>query len=461
MRKNNKVKAAVKTLARDIIKTIEQVRKTKGIKPIEEPYVKDVIIDFKYSTASGIKELSTSEEIIKKEEYWSKVPPLIRLFSKLPSFEKAKEMIEKQLGVKEEYAQKDLSQFCRVLAVRYLEKGTDAMQITVDTFLSEINNEPTDCQIYARLNGITLETEPFEYDVFTLRRPVKEDLIRERPVYRSFQIGYPSDLLKPSAILEIRCKVTSAIEAQEILNKFKVVLLLFGNSRIEVPEYTIISDSVTKYIHGTVGSLRNSPVSRPYFFKTRHYDDFKDFYNFMNKNLPEPYIDFSKIDDKESAGIAYTRYYDSLYHSYAPERQIMDLIMGLESLFLAGAKQELKYRVQMRVCNLMSHFGHDSKKIYELLQHTYGIRNKYAHGAFAKKDIEKLRNKYGSHEKPVTMLRELLKCCILFFEFAKPNKQTIVGELDEQMYLQNNHINGIIDNLPTVIDKSIKRVFQS
>ena len=101
--------------------------------------------------------------------------------------------------------------------------------------------------------------------------------------------------------------------------------------------------------------------------------------NMKKVELPSSvYVGTQKEPDELS--IAYDRYNDSL-ETHILEKRISSAVMGLEALYLSPSeRQELTFKLSMRVGKLLSQIGYSAEKVRKELTHAYDIRSTYVHG---------------------------------------------------------------------------------
>ena len=93
-----------------------------------------------------------------------------------------------------------------------------------------------------------------------------------------------------------------------------------------------------------------------------------------------------------------------------PEDKLIDYITAFESLFVKE-KQELSYRLSVRVALLIGKDKQDRKQIFELIKKAYDLRSKIVHGLKYEKNV-KINDKNISIQEFVSKIEEILRTSI-------------------------------------------------
>ena len=274
------------------------------------------------------------------------------------------EILTKIEGRKNKIAH-DLERFTRELIFRYLDdlkfSGMD-VDIFVTNFLKDITEEPLKYGAEVELDGIVVLPENIEVktrDTNISLRPTRiEDLEKEFPVYGFIMQPY---LKTPSAILNIEFLGREVNEIQIKVNQAITILRLFKVGSVKYISYRMHSESVTNVMASGISTAGESErVLEKSQITEEDIQTLRKFWQIMTKSLPLSFYAFgeTKLDH---ITIAYKRYCDALLQNGVLERRIANAVMGLESLFLKGGeKQELIYRLTIRIAKLFSLLGYDS-----------------------------------------------------------------------------------------------------
>jgi hypothetical protein len=297
----------------------------------------------------------------------------------------------------------------------------------VDIFISDLENKPISAGADVQLSNVILHPEKIEIcNGFTLIKPKKED----------FEIDIQNDIFRqmsyvdPSAFMRVSLQIqTSKLpEIQFEVLKAVTILRLFKLGSVDFITYTMYSDSLSRPFGGTFGSSLPFFSSLKYSITDGDIDNLKKFWKNISLVLPQSLY---KIPQGEPTylTIAYKSFSDALLKTEPAEPRIAYAIMGLEALFFRSLeREELNYRLQMRIAKLLSLFSKNPKAIRRDIKNAYNIRSTYLHGSRLDKDNEqKLLKTYNGNLENllITVLECLRKSLILFIVVGMPKEQLI------------------------------------
>jgi len=265
-----------------------------------------------------------------------------------------------------------------------------------------------------------LESDKIKLDNFIIEKSSEDDQEDARRLH-------PLWILSNLAVINTNLRSENP---DEIIKKIELIFLLFKTAFTYCASYELFQiphggnciPSMTKFI--------SIPILNVYTIKKDEEEQLKKFCNEVYQKLPKDIV-----KSEEDYLIAYWRYYDSLAYSFAIERKITDIIMGLEALY-SNETDELKYRVKMRIIKLFNllNLGYDSLKMAAEIDAAYKIRNKYAHGAATANLKAKIDSEYdgGCNALFINVLDYLRKSIILML-FCGESKKKLIELIDNSL----------------------------
>ena len=302
----------------------------------------------------------------------------------------------------------------------------------INSFLKDLNGENQEYRAEVQLKGLILQPNSIQLDGnVRLRKPNRKDFERETPVYLS---PWGERLLEdPTAFLHVTVYAkgeTSSITLQNEIDKAVTILRLFRVGAVQDMRRTETTDSILSLSGGTLtrGRLLGSDK---YLITKENVKSLKTFWANMKKvELPfSVYSGSQKEPDELSIG--YDRYGDSL-EAHILEKRISSAVMGLEALYLSPSeRQELTFKLSMRVGKLLNQIGYSAEKVRKELTHAYDIRSTYVHG---KTLTQKQKNR---HEKEVGELGQFSKVVMDYLRASivawleRPSKTSLIQKIDD------------------------------
>ena len=428
----DKLKEHLHRLASKAIQVAEKALEDRRIQPHEEPYFKWKIRRFKY-TEEGISYSQAEGQYILKKSWNQAVFILSTKIANTKEYKTVLKLLPDLEGAR--YPTEHLDKFLAILLKRFLEDkdfGKKEVDDLVETFINDIEGKPISFSAKVELYGITLA--PKEVNItnqIRLRRPTKEDLEIEIPVY---DISVRSDLgpRSPSAIMLVDIMAKDLREVQSCVRKAVGILRLFKTGGVDFNYCKTVAKSL-RY-----GTTREAPILpkhpiKSYVLHQRDIGRLRMFWKEMDKVLPE-YLYWGS-NSGNSIKIAYERYSDALLNQGPIEQRIANLVMGLEALLLSpGEKQELSYRLSYRAAKLLSLVGFDAIDVVKKIKEAYEVRSTYAHGGQLTGDqVRRIKRKFGSIATLFEDSCDYLRLTLLIAILANKSKEEFVSDIDRAL----------------------------
>ena len=250
----DKLKEHLHRLASKAIQVAEKALEDRRIQPHEEPYFKWKIRRFKY-TEEGISYSQAEGQYILKKSWNQAVFILSTKIANTKEYKTVLKLLPDLEGAR--YPTEHLDKFLAILLKRFLEDkdfGKKEVDDLVETFINDIEGKPISFSAKVELYGITLA--PKEVNItnqIRLRRPTKEDLEIEIPVY---DISVRSDLgpRSPSAIMLVDIMAKDLREVQSCVRKAVGILRLFKTGGVDFNYCKTVAKSL-RY-----GTTREAPI---------------------------------------------------------------------------------------------------------------------------------------------------------------------------------------------------------
>jgi Apea-like HEPN len=225
-----------------------------------------------------------------------------------------------------------------------------------------------------------------------IRQPELNDFQQEHSDYSPF----PSPLWTvPSCYLRIETLSCGQAVLQLEAMRAEIILRLFSVCACTFTKQSFRSESVAKFVGGIMGP---SPKSVGATFQLRPEQEllFKQFWIECNKRVSVRFNVIPMAQD-DFWGIAYSRYSDALFHIGRPEGKIALAVMGLEAIFLGDEKDELKYRLSLRIAKMFIKIGSNADDLRKRIRAGYDIRSIFVHGGHL------TTNQRGKYEKQTNL----------------------------------------------------------
>jgi hypothetical protein len=133
--------------------------------------------------------------------------------------------------------------------------------------------------------------------------------------------------------------------------------------------------------------------------------------------------------------IAYNRYSEALLKNGLFERRVANAVMGLEALILKpGEKQELTYRLGIRISKLLSQLGYSPHEARNVINDAYKVRNLFAHGGqLDYKGKKKLESKYHDIKNLLLPTLNYLRILLVVMILTKKGKDEFIDLIDDSL----------------------------
>ncbi len=348
-------------------------------------------------------------------------------------FRDAVEVISREFGINETDSDDYLEQLTIKVAENILAgktKTTTDSAKYVTSFLKDLNGESREYRAEVKLKGLILQPRSIQLDSnVKLRKPSRKDFEKEVPItfpsHGTWPLRDPTAFLHTSVYSDER-----AMHLQNEIDREIAVLRLFRVGAVQYLQYTADTESIILPGFGTLTSGRLSG-SDDYLITKEDVKPLKTFWvNMKNVKLPAS-ASASGQEEPDELSIAYDRYGDSL-EAHILEKRISSAVMGLEALYLSPSeRQELTFKLSMRVGKLLSQIGYSAEKVRKELTHAYDIRSTYVHG---KTLTQKQKNR---HEKEVGELGKFSKVVMDYLRASivawleRPSKTSLIQKIDD------------------------------
>jgi len=255
--------------------------------------------------------------------------------------------------------------------------SSDSIIEYASLFKSELELSPYEFEHIYYLDGIFIDVKSIQINEgVVIRKTQAKDL--EYTVDIFLGSAMPSYMDTPSSILEIEISTRNETDCRKYSNRLFNALRLFKLGSI----YSIMLVSNKKAILGSGGgkSWSNTQyTTNSKYTVTKKETDI--FVKFINKIVER--LNFGE-DDKQhrSLAVALDRYNSALIESTNTDKRLMNVVMGLESLFtLEKDKGENAFKLGIRTAKFLSNLGFDALKVRESTEQGYAFRNKVVHGS--------------------------------------------------------------------------------
>jgi len=307
----------------------------------------------------------------------------------------------------------------------------------VDLFISDLENKPITAGADIQLSNVILHPEKIEIcNGFTLIKPKKED----------FEVDIQNDIFRqmsyvdPSAFMRISLQIQTSNEIQFEVFKAVTILRLFKLGSVDFITYTMYSDSLSRPFGGTFGNAFPFFASIKYSINDEDVGNLKKFWTNISLVLPQSLYKIPQTDPNYLT-TAYKSYSDSLLKNETTEHRIAYAIMGLEALFFRSQeREELSYRLKMRIAKLLSLFSENPKAIRRDIKNAYNIRSTFLHGSRLDKDEEQELLKYynGNLENLLRSVLDCLRKSLILFIVIEMSKEQLISLLEDSFIFEKD-----------------------
>jgi len=394
-------------------------------------YIKTQVERFEYK--EGGSSYQTKQANVEKDEWhWRDQLNFVEnVIKQLPQYLDCVKEISNRYKLTEQESEYRLSRFVQAIAHESIEQPDDEFVIDkVTTFVSDLDEGPTDWKISVDLHGVWLKEEKYELaDGILLRRPNPNDLEVERP-FDSIAFHYSfTPFSIPSSILELTIRCKSPNEAQSEVEVILDVLRLFRLGSVDYYQYRISPKSILRF-GGTFtrNSLTNGPYQ--YAFQLADIAPFNLFIGKIKPLLPRDPGFADPAAEIDPLIVSFQRYKEALLALVAIESRITSAITCLESLYLkAEERMELAHRLGQRVAALLRLVGFRPLEVYTCVNQAYDIRSTYIHGSRVDKERQQSAQKLC--EKVMEYARQSL---LIFLQLKKRvDKDDLISKLDHSL----------------------------
>jgi len=159
-------------------------------------------------------------------------------------------------------------------------------------------------------------------------------------------------------------------------------------------------------------------------------------YELNNSEIPNFlnfWKDFASLDQKKYRflDIATERFYLSQERIRQPEDKLIDIMIGLEALYLRDNK-ELSYKLSTRAAFMLEKNPGKRKKIFALVKKAYGIRSDIVHGSKLKKEISVDGTKMNIYQLADESEEVLRSSIHLFINLSKEKSEKQINKILEE-----------------------------
>lgn len=307
----------------------------------------------------------------------------------------------------------------------------------VDLFIKYLNEDEyeREYKIDIYLKGLILQPNLIRLDGNTiLRKPVRKDLEIVERKRRPVIPPRPRPLKDPTAILNTVIHAKPETDLGPEIDRGIQILRLFGAGSVQSIRDVISEDPIhdiepTEYIEERLLGQDN------YLINKQDVKRLKAFWlRVKNIDLPIP-AEKGVPKEPTSLAISYERYSNALDETIF-ENRIFSAVMGLEALYLTE-KQEMSYRLRMRVAKLLGLLGYNQDEVREKIKDAYDIRSTYVHGEILKqKDKRTIERNHGDLQEFSKTIIDYLRASIVAL-LERPSKTRLIKEIDDS-FLYNN-----------------------
>lgn len=419
----------LRRLVNGILTIINEGLQEHSLSPEFYPCVRWKVEEFEYSDA-GITKFSSRGERFPKPRWHDAALAVKNKVRKSTVYREALKSICKLYDLEKKRANGILETLVVVVASGVLTtevRDPSHLDDYVVRFMKDLNEENQEYSAIVSLHGIIMQPEVLELDENTLlKKTTVSDLEREVMLERTHMQHFST----PTAIMHIRVLARGPRKLQEEIGRAIAILKLFKVGAVRSIQYKMSSKSITSMARGTITSGRGQGAEQ-YLLTEKEVGSLKIFWSRL-KNIVLPDSVYRSPKKANNLSIAYQRYVDALDVGVL-EKRMASAIMGLEALYLLPTeRQELRYRLGLRVAKLLSFSGYDSPEVYRNLYDAYDIRNAYVHGGLlSQKKKIKLEKRYGDLAQLLKQILDYLRASIVVSITSRPNKESLIKHIDD------------------------------
>jgi hypothetical protein len=428
---SEELNSTLEKLAKKVNALIEKNTCEGGFQPEEETYFRWKVERFQY-TDKGVSDFGASGEYFAKKSWFRAIIKTGEQAKSTEEYSSALKYVNNAFGTSERFAHY-LDSFVAAVAEQHLDDEVKKVSpdSLVKIFIKDLKEEPVKSEAEIELQGLVLRPEILE-PIFgiTIRKTKIEDLEKAVPAHGFMNRTFPPN---PSAIMQIEILERNPAEIQKNVEKAITILRLFRIGSIKWTSYVISSESITGFIAGRLGSGSSELALETYIIEEQDLAKLKRFWKALNTAIPESFFWPGSMSNYLT--IAYNRYSEALLKNGLFERRVANAVMGLEALILKpGEKQELTYRLGIRISKLLSQLGYSPHEARNVINDAYKVRNLFAHGGqLDYKGKKKLESKYHDIKNLLLPTLNYLRILLVVMILTKKGKDEFIDLIDDSL----------------------------
>ncbi|MDP3444090.1 MAG: HEPN domain-containing protein, partial [Ignavibacteria bacterium] len=329
----------------------------------------------------------------------------------------------------------------------------------IEGLISVLIKTPVESRATVQLVGIILQPDEIELGSgIKIRRPKKEDFEIERRMFHSFP---EPQFLEPTAFLEISKNTGIPMEIQTEVKKAVTLLQLFRLGSVNYISYRMYSSFRNLFGNVTVGTAETNHPVYTYIIRDGESEKLQNFCTALSERLPSNIYQLDGLA-KDHISIAYDRYEDALIQIGIDERRITNIMMGLEALyFKQNERQELDYRLQMRMAKVLGLLSIDSILVKNLVKDAYNIRSIFSHGGLLDaKKRELYQKKYDGGVGDLTkIMLDFLRISLIVSMIIEMDKTEFIDLIDNALIQESD--NKKLENVLDLTDALMKLIIRT
>ena len=442
-------------LVKKTIEIVENEKEHNNLEFSNYEYEKYRVTEFQY-TNSGTQFKLTKEYFY--IPFLLNLPELLQMIFNTEEYRQLADYIKKNLP-QEESGSEEISFFIQRIIRKYSETFTISQsQINTVTqgFISDLTKTVPESMAIVQLVGLILHPEEIVLGSgIKIRKPRKEDFEIERPV--SLTLHEPP-YLKTTAILEISKQTNRPMDIQAEIEKAITLLQLFRVGSIKYTTGRMHSSSRSTLLNCTMGSGDSNYPVYTYIINDGESENLQYFCNALSERLP---LNIFQLwgQDKDYQSIAFDRYEDALIQTGIDERKITNIMMGFEALyFKKNERQELDYRLQMRIAKVLGKFSFDPILVKNAVKDAYNIRSIFSHGSLLSTEKkESYQNKYEGGVGGLTKLvLDFLRISLIVSISIEMEKAKWIDLIDNALIQEseNEELDNVLGLTKEIIEKT-------
>ncbi len=423
--------SVMEKLGKKVITLVKAHLSDKSVQPDQETYFRWKVNKFAY-TDNGISDYSATGKYINKESWFRANIHLSEESKKTDEYTSALCCLQ-SLFTKKTSIDQYLDSFTSAVIRHCLnpEEEKRGLGELVSLIIKDLKEEPVISGAQVCLQGIVLQPEELNpFFGVSIRKTRVEDLEKAVPI-RCF-----NDTLSthhPTAIMHIELLERSPGQIQKQVEKAVTILRLYKIGSVISTSYDIFTESL---VGDLFGQLQSGNVEAPLekcLLTDKDENKLKQFWKHIHNAVPENF--FQHRGPSDHLSIAYNRYSEALLVGGLFERQVANAVMGLEALLLkANEKQELTYRLGIRISKLLSQLNYDPYEAKKIVTDAYKVRNLYAHGSqLDYKGRRKFESKYNGIKNLLVPTLNYLRILLVVMLLTRKEKDEFIDLIDDSL----------------------------